>query len=175
MGLIMGVFQAIKDRLRDKARDRLCHHLSSIGMDARLLERGRPEERTGEESLGLIEILNSPIRWINVCKHDVNPSGPGATYSNIYLVPDPTVADMGYVEAKSIQVRNRPVFGNAIDLKWKCGWLVAADFISEISEDAALSIDLIKLNEDIKIWNCPWCKCWAISSNWYKEKWPNMW
>ncbi len=61
--------------LGDKTRDKLCSHLCAMGVDARIAERGRLEERlrTRWSSLGLIAIGNSPICWGNV----LNQSGPG--------------------------------------------------------------------------------------------------
>ena len=54
------------DWFRDKTRDKICAELQSLGVNARMAVRGRPEEETGEGSLGIIEIAGGPIPWVNV-------------------------------------------------------------------------------------------------------------
>ena len=66
----MGFFNNIKETLRDKTRDKVCTRLCAIGVESRMAERGRSEEHIGARvigaSLGLIEIQDSPICWVNV-------------------------------------------------------------------------------------------------------------
>jgi len=61
----MGFFDNIKETFRDKTRDKVCTRLCSIGVDARIAERGRPEEKLGcsglQRSLGLLDIHGEPI------------------------------------------------------------------------------------------------------------------
>ena len=54
------------DWFRDKTRDRICHGLLELGAHARMSVRGRPEEKTGPGSLGIIDIDEGPIAWVNV-------------------------------------------------------------------------------------------------------------
>ena len=62
----MGFFE------RDKTRDRICADLRGLGVKAHMATRGQLEENVGStffdfrESLGIIYISDSPIRWINV-------------------------------------------------------------------------------------------------------------
>ena len=76
----MSIFRKVSKFFRDKKRDELCAHLQSLGIDAQLAPRDRKEENltTGPpasyilvdspNSLGLIDISQGPIRWVNVRK-----------------------------------------------------------------------------------------------------------
>ena len=53
----------------------MCTSLCEIGLNARIAELGLPEEDIGKnegithgKSLGLIEVQDSPIRWVNILK-----------------------------------------------------------------------------------------------------------
>ncbi len=90
----MSFLRSVTEQLRDKTRDEVCEHLCALELDARMAERGRPEEHItlGKgKTLGLIEIRDSPIRWVNVVKWKRGGGSPVETetrYRNIYLVPD---------------------------------------------------------------------------------------
>lgn len=69
----MGFFDKVQETFRDKdtTRDDLCAGLQSMGIDAQMAERGRIEECIeygSQYSLGLIDIPEGPIRWINVIR-----------------------------------------------------------------------------------------------------------
>ena len=76
----MPLFQKLRERFRDHARDDLCAGLRRLGMNAKLAQRGRPEERIALHadhlSLGIIDISQGPIRWINVPGRRSSPGGP---------------------------------------------------------------------------------------------------
>ncbi|MFC2032742.1 hypothetical protein ACFLUS_05250 [Chloroflexota bacterium] len=56
-------------KLRDKTRDELCAGLCHMGIDVRMSERNRAEEKIGgRNSMGVIDIPDGPIRWIKVYK-----------------------------------------------------------------------------------------------------------
>ena len=82
----IGIFNTLKGKLRDKTRDEVCSRLCVIGLDARMVERGPLlEDVVGDgagKSLGLIEIRDSPICWVNVLRHEyggyAGPYGGGA-------------------------------------------------------------------------------------------------
>jgi len=163
-----GFFGKIREKLRDKTRDKLCSHLCAMGVDARIAERGRLEERlrTRWSSLGLIETRNSAICWVNV----LNQSGLEHTvYSNVYLVPDPRVPKGGYLELKSVRVKSAPVFGRVLDLRWEANFVtigiksmpvltrksvpvkMESNFIRRLNEDISLKESLLGLNEEVMI------------------------
>ncbi len=57
----------MKEALRDKTRDNLAYALNLLGVRAELAERDRAEERihsSWRRSLGIIDILEGPIKWI---------------------------------------------------------------------------------------------------------------
>ncbi len=157
-------FHAVKEKLRDKTRDEIYAGLCAIGLDTRMAERGRPEERVGGKgSLGLIEIYREPIRWVNVLKQAANFWGSGTswtTYTNLYLVPDATQRTEGNL--KSVRVKNVPMFGRVVDIRWK--GKLPRDLIRRLNEDVALKESLIRLNEDVVISGSPEHRYWTISS-----------
>ena len=146
----MGFLDKIKETLRDKARDRVYARLCAIGVDARIAERGRPEEKLGciglKRSLGLVEICGEPIRWVNVINWTQHFPGNVQKYRNVYLVHDP------YLSTKS------KLNGNEIGQR--------------IKKDVLLNQGLIGLNRDIEILAFPEDKCWAILSKDYEGRNP---
>ena len=63
----MSFFRGVKETFRDRTRDRICAGLQRLGIDAQVATRGRPVERVGGSgSLGLIDINDGPISWVNV-------------------------------------------------------------------------------------------------------------
>jgi len=84
-----GFFDVLRDIFRDHARDDICRGPRSFGIDAQMAPRGRAEEDIGEGSLGVIDIPEGPIRWVNVRKI-VTGGGRSSTtdYYTDYGVPD---------------------------------------------------------------------------------------
>ena len=70
----------MREKLRDKTRDDLAHALSSLGVRAELAERGRVQEKVNNSwfnrSLGVIDLPEGPIRWINILKKDRSKDSP---------------------------------------------------------------------------------------------------
>ena len=73
----------MKDQLRgirDKSRDGLTYALNSVGVKAEMAERGRAEEKVEDSwyqrSLGVIDILEGSIRWVNILKRDAGQHNP---------------------------------------------------------------------------------------------------
>ena len=146
----MGFLDTIKETLRDKARDRVYARLCAIGVDARIAERGRPEEKLGciglKRSLGLVEIRGEPISWVNVINWTQHFPGNVQKYRNVYLVHDP------YLSTKS------KLNGNEIGQR--------------IKKNVLLNQGLIGLDRDIEILAFPEDKCWAILSKDYEGRNP---
>ena len=83
---------SFRERYQDHTRDdryRLCGWLQHLGIQAQMSERGRPEEKilpSQQGSLGVIDILEGPIRWVNVVsRYDRDDD---QYYSLVYGVPD---------------------------------------------------------------------------------------
>ena len=158
----MRFFDTLKEKLRNKSRDNVCVYLCSIGLDARMVERGRPEERIGEgRSLGLIEIRGSPIRWVNLIGQ-VSYSGPitggGGDLIIVYLIPDSTISTVGHMDF--IRVKRVPALGPVVGAQWKGN--TESNIISQLNQDVLLNQTLIRLEEQIRVQSHPECMCWAI-------------
>jgi len=179
-----GFFGKIREKLRDKTIENLCDYLCAMGLNARMAERRRTEEKmilNSGTSLGLIEIRDRPIRWVNVRKHATGEN-TADVYTNVYLVPDRRVPKRGYLELKSVRVRNVPLFGRVVDLRWKPKFVrvmiksmptltrksvpvkMESKLIGRVIEDVSLKESLIRLNEDVTIRSLEdWG--WAISTS----------
>ena len=70
----------MKERFRDKTRDDLANALNLIGVKAEMADRERAEEKVEnswyQRSLGVIDITEGPIRWINILKKDPSKDSP---------------------------------------------------------------------------------------------------
>ncbi len=179
----MGLFERMKQRLRGTtARDRLCSELCAMGLDARLVERGQPEETVTAglvgTSLGLVEVPESPIRWINLIEHLASRYAPAA-FTNIYLAPDVGVPDGGYVVLNTLPIRSAVVHGRVVDVQWQLDFVgtkaVAArehawnedrknGLLARLNGDARLRDILIRSDHDVAVRSVPGCRCWAMSS-----------
>ena len=65
----------MKEKIRDKTRDELTWNLANFaGVKSQMATRGRLEEKVEnswyQRSLGVIDISNGPIKWINILKRD---------------------------------------------------------------------------------------------------------
>ena len=178
----MGFFDKAKETFRDKTRDKVYAGLQTLGVDARMAERGRPEEHVGEDfgkSLGLMEIRGSPIRWVNVLK-ETEGGGPTSTvnYTIAFLVPNPTI--QREVHLKTIREKSVPVVGRVVDLQWQGnfeegfnGLMIEKairnqsltrlrEMVRWLNEDVSLNENLIRLNADVHIRGYPKYDYWAI-------------
>ena len=183
----MRLLDKIKARLKDRTRRRLCAELCAIGLNARIMERGQPEEGISGglmgASLGLIAIENSPIRWVNLLEHPASRYA-SATYTNVYITPDSRVRSGGYLELRSARRRSASVYGRVIDIDWTANFVgtrvvvnpeeewdedMEERLLDRINNDTFLKTNLIQLNEDITVRSVPNFWCWAISSGSYQE------
>ena len=186
-GINMRLLDKLKARLKDRTRRRLLTDLRSIGLNIRLAERGQSEEGVSGglmgNSLGLIGIQDSPIKWINLLEHPASRYA-SATYTNVYVVPDSRVRSGGYLELRSTRKRSASVYGRVIDLTWTANFVgtrvvvnpaeewdddMEKRLLDRMNNDTTLKTNLIKLNEDITIRSVPNFWCWAISSGSYQE------
>ena len=81
----------MKDIFRDKTRDKLAQNLNSLGIRADLAERGRAEEKIEnswyQRSLGIIDVPEGLVRWINILKKDASKNSPPLWWV-ILCIPD---------------------------------------------------------------------------------------
>ena len=119
------------ERWRDKTRDNLTSALNSLGVRAVMAERGRAEEevrkRLFTRALGVVDIPEGPIRWINVVKQDGGQHNPPRWWL-VFCVPDDerdtTPDDLREVDArqtidiKTIRTKSFPLFGRVTGIAW---------------------------------------------------------
>ena len=97
--------------------------LNALGIRAEMSERGRPEESVRRDlfrrSLGIVDLAEGPIRWVNVVKQDgTRHSAPRWWF--VYCVPDDSPQDLRYLDIKrSIDIkasrqRSFPLFGKVV-------------------------------------------------------------
>ena len=83
--------ERFRERWRDKTRDNLISALNSLGVRAKMAERGRAEEEGERDcSRALLEswtYRKGPIRWINVVKQDGGQHNPPRWWL-VFCVPD---------------------------------------------------------------------------------------
>ena len=107
---------------RDKTRDDLTQNLVSLGIPAEMAERKSIEERIGNRwhnrSLGVIDLPQGPVRWINTIKRDGGKNRPPKWWI-IFCIPDAKpVSDKQRVKIKTVRKKSFPIFGKVINVVW---------------------------------------------------------
>ena len=125
----------------DDTRQSICLGLSSLGVDARLGERGRPEEKAGPlsgcTSIGLIDVPQGPIRWINVAECD-SPWQYSKGYRILCGVPASKLSkSLPRAKISAVLVKAFPVVGKVVDLRWK-GDDHGTGVIDRLGDDSSL-------------------------------------
>ncbi|MFC2032001.1 hypothetical protein ACFLUS_01320 [Chloroflexota bacterium] len=109
--------------LRDKARDRLAQNLNSLGIRANLAERGRAEEKVEnswyQRSLGIIDIPEGLVRWINILKKDGSKNSPPRWWVVLGIPDERPIPKHQAVDIKTIRKKAFPLFGKIVDVTWK--------------------------------------------------------
>ena len=178
-------WEKVKDRLQDTdLMDDTCAELQALGIDAQKAECGRPEEKIGVEgnqnldrfclngiSLGLIDIPEGPIRWVNIRSE---PSESGIIYYTNYGVPNPRLGPASpEMHIYSVRKKNFPLVGKVVDLHWKGrGWYYTPApvknqglrIIDRLKSDILIKHPLIKESYDVKIHASRDHGCWIIST-----------
>ena len=113
----------MKELLRDKSRDDLAYALNSLGVKAEMVERGRAEEKIEnswyQRSLGVIDILEGSIRWINILKKDRQKHSPPRWWVVLGIPVDGPVSTRQQAKIKTIRKKSFPLFGKVVDVIWK--------------------------------------------------------
>ena len=113
----------MKELLRDKTRDKLVQNLNSVGVTAVMAERGRVEEKVEnswyQRSLGIIDIPEGLVRWINILKKDGSKNSPPQWWV-VHGIPDERpIPKHQAVDIKTIRRKTFPLFGKIVDVTWK--------------------------------------------------------
>ena len=151
------MFDKIRERVRDHSRDELCTHLCALGIKAQMSERGRPEEKITRwrgKSLGIIDIQDALIRWVDV--KIIKGADPGDESGGIittwyieYGVPDSRIT-AGFHKVK-IKV---------VDFKWE-GKDFGLGLIDRLSDDVSLNKPILGTIE-FEIGAYPEHSCWIL-------------
>ena len=112
----------VHEKFRDKSRDDLAQNLNSLGVKAQMLERKVIQEKIGDvwwmRRLGVIEIDEGPIKWINVIKKNRDKNSP-PKWRYIYIIPDERVSESTKIKVKTVRKKSFPLFGKIVDTTWK--------------------------------------------------------
>ena len=171
----MGFFDKVTEPFRDKKRDDMCARLRSLGIDAQMAERNRTEEKIsgsgkrslglpGMRSLGLIDIAEGPIRWVNVLPSvRKSPLSPTEYYTD-YGVPDPRLGprvgrNIPSLKIKSVCKTSGPVFGQVIDLQWE-GRDFGLGIVGRLNSDISIKRPIMK-SGDVTI--RAYSTCWIMT------------
>ena len=172
------MFGELRERIRDHARDKLCEDLQALGIQAQMSERGRPQEKIlpiRQRSLGVIDIVEGPIRWIHVTHVARVNMAPYSYRTLMYGVPDPKVRS-GYPEvrliAKSFEEGpvsrwwQRNVGGQSnvgIDkVRWE-GKDFGLRLIDRLSDDVSLNKPIIVCKDELEIAADSEHNCWIVT------------
>ena len=128
----------MKEWVRDKSRDELADALNSVGVKAEMAERGRAEEKVEgswyQRSLGIIDIPEGSIRWVNILKKDRSKhSGP--RWWVVLGIPDErSISSHKEIKIKTVRKRTFPLFGKVVDVVWK-GYDGNTGLVNTLSKD----------------------------------------
>lgn len=113
---------SLKERLRDKTRDNLTRALNVLGIGATMAERGRAEEGVNnswyQRSLGVIDLQDGPVRWINALKKDGSQYSPPQWWYILFIPDGRSIPSKLPVEIKTVQRKTFPLFGRVVDVTW---------------------------------------------------------
>jgi hypothetical protein len=116
-------FSQMRELLRDKTRDRLAQNLNSMGVTAVLAERGRVEEKIEnswyQRSLGIIDISEGSVRWINMLKKDGSKNSPPRWWVVLGIPDERPIPKHQVVDIRTIRKKTFPLFGKILDVTWK--------------------------------------------------------
>lgn len=134
--------------------------LQAIGVDAQIAKRGRAEEKTGEGSLGIIEVSDEPIRWVNVRQTE---SAEGRVcYHADFGIPDAKLKpDFPELKIRSVRQKKYFLFGQVVDLLWK-GKDMDTGIISRLDSDSSIK-KLIMESVNVTVYSHRRYRCWTIS------------
>jgi hypothetical protein len=113
----------MREMLRDKSRDELARTLNSLGIRADLAERGRVEEKIEnswyQRSLGIIDVPDGLVRWINILKKDASRTNPPLWWVILCIPDERPLTNHKAVDIRTIRKKSFPLFGKVIDVIWK--------------------------------------------------------
>ena len=110
----------------ERAIERVCTGFKELGTDAQLARSDQIEQRIGiggffkvDSSLGLIKIMDGPIRWIHL--KEAREASVEITLSMDYGAPITGEPRLSQVLVYALRRKSFPVFGRVVQLRWKGG------------------------------------------------------
>jgi len=154
----------IREVFRNDTRDRICAGLRMLEIDARMAMRGQIEEEIGGKgSLGIIHVLDEPIRWINVRKETSGGEHSTTYYYTEYGVPDSRLGpDSPEAQIETVRVKSFPLFGKVVDLRWE-GRDSDLRIIGRLNSDDQLKQPIME-SRDVTITAISDYSCWIMST-----------
>tara|TARA_Y100000588_G_scaffold392600_1_gene505121 strand:- start:3328 stop:3885 length:558 start_codon:yes stop_codon:yes gene_type:complete len=130
----------MKEQMRDKTRDQLQQALNSAHVRAEMSERKSDLEEVDnswyQRSLGVIEISDSPVKWINILKKDGSQHSPPRWWIVLGIPDDRPISTSRETKIKTIRKKSFPLFGKVVDVTWK-GDDGGTDLIHILSNDVS--------------------------------------
>ena len=143
----------MKEKLRDKTRDNLTHALNSLGVEAEMAERGRTEEKVHNawwnRSLGVIDLPEGPVKWINIIKKDQSKDSPPMWWINHCIPDERPISGSREIDVKTVRKKTFPLLGKVVAVDWK-GKDHSTGLVNRLSYDQAMK-DLATRIGDIRI------------------------
>ena len=97
----------MKEKLRDKTRDNLTNALHSLDVKAEMAERKRAEEKVHNawwnRSLGVIDLPEGPVRWINITKKDQSKDSPPMWWINLCIPDERPISAAGRSMSRQVE------------------------------------------------------------------------
>ena len=88
-----------------------------------MAERGRVEEKVEDSwyqrSLGVIDIPEGSIRWINILKKDQSKDSPPQWWVVMGISAESSMSNHRTVKIKAVRKKSFPLFGEVVDVIWK--------------------------------------------------------
>ena len=113
----------MKESLRDKTRDDLTYALTAAGVGSEMSDRGRVEEKVEnswyQRSLGVIDISEGAIKWINILKKDRSDKSPPKWWVVMGIPDDGVALNTEQIKIKTKRKKSFPLFGKVIGVTWK--------------------------------------------------------
>jgi hypothetical protein len=148
------------DSLGTGVREKLHQALRDAGLEANLAKRGRAEEKTGESSLGLIEITGQPINWVNVNSR-TSEEGETSYYLNFGLTDWRLRPQTPDIVIRSVRRKRFLIFGSVTDIFWK-GREAPVEIIGMLNGDLAIK-ELLLQDGNLSIRAHGRYHCWTIT------------
>jgi len=128
----------MKEWVRDKSRDELAYALNSVGVKAEMAERGRAEEKVEDSwyqrSLGIIDIPEGSIRWVNILKKDRSKHSGPRWWVVLGISDGRPVSTRQQTKIKTVRKKSFPLFGKIVDVIWK-GYDGGTGLVDTLSKD----------------------------------------